>query len=80
MQKNYVVTFKNTHEAIKAESESKANGIKVIVIPTPTFITKSCGISLKIEESFLETFKGLGDKVEYKGIYEQNGNEYIEQI
>lgn len=80
MQKNYVVTFKNTHEAIKAEAEAKANGIKVIVIPTPTFITKSCGISLRIEESLLETFKSLGDKVEYKGIYEQNGNEYIEQI
>ena len=80
MQKKYVVTFKNTHEAIKAESQAKDNKIKVIVIPTPTFITKSCGISLKIDEDFLERFKGLREKVEYKGIYEQSGNEYIEQL
>ncbi|AWZ49740.1 hypothetical protein C3495_13505 [Clostridiaceae bacterium 14S0207] len=76
--KNYIITFKNTHDAIKAEAESKANEIKVTVIPTPTFITKSCGISLRMGEEFLEAFKSLEDKIEYKKVYEQSGSEYIE--
>ncbi|WP_142413700.1 DUF3343 domain-containing protein [Hathewaya massiliensis] len=77
MSKKYVVTFKNTHTAIKAESATKSKGLKVIVIPTPTFITKSCGISLKFEEQYLEAFKGLEGEIEFDSIYEENGSEYI---
>ena len=50
MNKYYIVTFQNTHEAMKAEREALRKQIKVVVTPTPTFITKSCGISLKVDE------------------------------
>lgn len=50
MNKYYIVTFQNTHEAMKAEREALRKQIKVVVAPTPTFITKSCGISLKVDE------------------------------
>jgi hypothetical protein len=55
LNKYYIVTFQNTHEAMKAEREAIKNQIKVIVIPTPTYITKSCGISLKIEEENIKS-------------------------
>ena len=54
MNKYYIVTFKNTLEAMKAERETIKRKIKVVVIPTPTYITKSCGISLKIEEDNIQ--------------------------
>lgn len=54
MNKYYIVTFQNTHEAMKAEKEAIKQKIKLIVIPTPTYITKSCGISLKIDEENIE--------------------------
>ncbi|CAM2863669.1 DUF3343 domain-containing protein [Hathewaya histolytica] len=76
MEKRYVVTFKNTHTAIKGESVAKNNGIKLMVIPTPTFITKSCGISLKFSEQYLEKFQSLNGEIEYDSIYEENGTEY----
>jgi len=50
LNKYYIVTFQNTHEAMKAEREALRKQIKVVVTPTPTFITKSCGISLKVDE------------------------------
>jgi len=50
LNKYYIVTFQNTHEAMKAEREALRKQIKVVVAPTPTFITKSCGISLKVDE------------------------------
>lgn len=77
MSKKYVVTFKNTHTAIKAEASTKSKGIRVTVIPTPTFITKSCGISLKFEEQYLKVFRELDGEIEFNAIYEENGTEYI---
>jgi hypothetical protein len=59
MNKYYIVTFQNTHEAMKAEREAIKKQIKLVVIPTPTYITKSCGISLKIEEDEIHNIIGL---------------------
>ena len=59
MNKYYIVTFQNTHEAMKAEREAIKNQVKVIVIPTPTYITKSCGISLKIDEENIQSITEL---------------------
>jgi len=50
-----LITFKNTHDAINGEKFLKEKGFSVVVMPTPTSITKSCGISLRIDmESFIE--------------------------
>lgn len=50
-----LITFKNTHGAINGEKFLKEKGFSVVVMPTPTSITKSCGISLRVNlESFIE--------------------------
>ena len=75
MNKYYVVTFQNTHEAMKAERETVKRQIKVVVIPTPTYITKSCGISLKVGE---ENIKGIiniikSESIKVKEIFVKDG-------
>lgn len=75
MNKYYIVTFQNTHEAMKAERETVKNQIKVVVIPTPTYITKSCGISLKIEEENIQSIIKLvkSDNIKVKEIFLRDG-------
>jgi hypothetical protein len=50
---------------MKGEREAIKKQIKVVVIPTPTYITKSCGISLKIDE---ENIKGIVELVKSENI------------
>ena len=58
----YLLTFKNTHSAINGEKFLKEKGITVVVMPTPTTITKSCGISLRIvPESFPQVKQLIND-------------------
>lgn len=55
----YLITFKNTHSAISSEKILKEKGIEVVVMPTPTTITKSCGISIRISTNDFEKVKNL---------------------
>ena len=75
MDKYYIVTFQNTHEAMKGEREAIKNQIKVIVIPTPTYITKSCGISLKIDEENIQNIVELikSEVINVKEIFVRDG-------
>ncbi|MGV8982483.1 DUF3343 domain-containing protein [Clostridium sp.] len=75
MNKYYIVTFQNTHEAMKAERETVNKQIKVVVIPTPTYITKSCGISLKIEEENIQSIYNLmkSENIKVKEIFLRDG-------
>lgn len=77
MDKYYILTFENTHNAISGESVLKTNSIKAIVMPTPTFITKSCGISLRLSEEEVEKVKPLVQegkiKVKLVILKEENG-------
>jgi len=75
LNKYYVVTFQNTHEAMKAEREAIKNQIKVVVIPTPTYITKSCGISLKIQEENIQSIIELikADSIKVKEVFVRDG-------
>ena len=73
----YIVTFQNTHEAMKAERETIKKQINVVVIPTPTVITKSCGISLKVDS---ENIKGVislirAENIKVKEIFMKNGED-----
>lgn len=74
----YIITFQNTHGAISAESILKNNNIKVQIMPTPTIITKSCGISIKVDNKFIEQITQLVKNKELviKDIYIKNGTEY----
>jgi len=76
LNKYYIVTFQNTHEAMKAEREAIKKQIKVVVIPTPTYITKSCGISLKIEEENIQSIIDLiqSENIKVKEIFLRDGD------
>lgn len=69
---NYcLIVFKNTMDAIKTEGELKKSNIKAIVMPTPTQISKSCGISIKFDTVDLDLIKNkVNDKsITIKNIY-----------
>ena len=80
MKEFYIVTFNNTHEAMLAESLCLENNLKVTMMPTPTYITKSCGISLKIELRDLDMLKNMvnDNKMAYKATYELKDNKLME--
>ena len=75
MKKYYLVTFQNTHEAMKAERESLLKQVKVVVVPTPTQITKSCGISLKVDEENIKNIIKLvkSENIKVKEIFALDG-------
>jgi len=75
LNKYYIVTFQNTHEAMKAEREALKNKIKVVVVPTPTYITKSCGISLKVDEESVKNIVELikSENIKVKEIFVLDG-------
>ncbi|MGE5627088.1 MAG: DUF3343 domain-containing protein [Solirubrobacterales bacterium] len=74
----YLITFKNTHSAISSEKILKEKGIEVVVMPTPTTITKSCGISIKIGLGDFEKVKNLIKESDFEpgSIYLKNELEY----
>ncbi|WP_297435467.1 DUF3343 domain-containing protein [uncultured Clostridium sp.] len=69
--KLYIMVFNNTHEAMAAEKLMDTENIKVMVMPTPTYITKSCGISLKFDDdSVIAIDKLIEDgKIKFKNVY-----------
>ncbi|AYD41367.1 DUF3343 domain-containing protein [Clostridium fermenticellae] len=74
----YILTFKNTIGAISGESTLKENNIELEVMPTPTVITKSCGLSIRVEEKYITKVKKLvkSEKVMVKRIYVKKDNKY----
>ncbi len=68
----FVVSFTSTHHAMFAEQMLKKAGLKIMVIPTPRQIDKSCGISLKINGTLMNEVIEVLEKynIQTKGIYE----------
>ena len=46
----YIIVFKNTHDAMSAEQKLNELNYKFRIMPTPTLITQSCGICIRVEE------------------------------
>lgn len=67
----FIMVFNNTHEAMSGEKIMEENKIKAMVMPTPTYITKSCGISLRFSESEIDKIETLitNEKIKFKNIY-----------
>jgi hypothetical protein len=80
MKEYYLITFKNTHSAINGEKKMKAEGFEVTVIPTPTTLTKSCGISLRIKPEDFERAAILikGGTIEAGSVFFKSGEGYKE--
>lgn len=62
-----LLTFDSTHKAMAFERKLKGV-LKTILIPTPTAITASCGISLKIEASYEKIYKVI-ESEDLSGVY-----------
>lgn len=54
MDKYYIIAFNSTNEAILSEKVILDKNINARIIPLPTEITASCGLSLRIEADDLE--------------------------
>jgi len=62
----YLLTFKNTHDAIGSEKMLKEKELMIAVMPTPTSMTKSCGLSISVSKEAIEEVKGLISRNELK--------------
>ena len=78
----YLITFKNTHTAISSEKVLKEKGIEATVMPTPTSITKSCGISIRISPDDFQIVSNLIKENAFEAgsvfIKKESGYELIE--
>lgn len=68
---NVLITFDSTNFAIQCETVLKSVGIQGTIMPTPREITKSCGISIKVNHDDLEKIKRLIEdgKIKVKMLY-----------
>ena len=57
MEKIFYVLFNNHENGLKLNSLLKENSLKSTISPTPRSLSKSCGISLIVEEDELEDVK-----------------------
>ena len=73
----YIIVFKNTHDAMSAEQKLSGLNYKFRIMPTPTLITQSCGICIRIEEEE-ELNKIISSNIiEFKNIYKKEESKYI---
>ena len=77
----YIIVFKNTYDAMLAENKLKKLNYDFNIMPTPTSITMSCGICIRIDEKKQIESIIDNDILEYKNIYlkDKKGYELIEK-
>ena len=76
----YIIVFKNTLEAMNGEKVLKEEGFNFRMMPTPTVITQSCGICVRIEdENYIDEIIKR-NIIKYKGIYIKEDNIFKEVI
>ena len=85
MDEYYFLSFDSTNYALQAESYFKKNNFNITIIPTPREVTQSCGLSIKFNDSCVNTIKRAidGINIKTKGIYflkKENGKPKIEKI
>lgn len=73
----YIIVFKNTFDAMAAEKKLKEENFNFRIMPTPTSITMSCGICIRINEKD-EIHTIINNKIlEYKNIYFRENDGYV---
>ena len=74
----YIIVFKNTHDAMAADKMLKESGYEFKIMPTPTTITMSCGICVRIDDK--EQIESIlkDDVLVYKNIYHKEQGGYME--
>jgi hypothetical protein len=73
----YIIVFKNTYDAMAAEKQLKELNFNFRIMPTPTSITMSCGICVRVDEK-KEIDAIINDNIlEYKNVYCRNEDVYM---
>jgi len=77
----YIITFKNTNFAIKAEQCLLEQKMKVSVLPLPSQISAGCGICLKVTQTeIIQALKALTDNgINERGLFSrlQENGKYV---
>lgn len=73
----YIIVFKNTHDAMSAEQKLNGLNYKFRIMPTPTLITQSCGICIRIEEEEKVNEIINNNTVEFKNVYKKEEANYV---
>lgn len=73
----YIIVFKNTYDAMAAEKKLKELNFDFKIMPTPTTITMSCGICVRMDKEENMDLIRNNDIVEYKNIYIRDNAGYI---
>ena len=73
----YIIVFKNTHDAMSAEQKLNGLNYKFRIMRTPTLITQSCGICIRIEEEEKLNEIINNNTIEFKNIYKKEEANYI---
>ena len=73
----YIIVFKNTYDAMAAEKKLKELNFDFKIMPTPTTITMSCGICVRMDEKENIDLIINNDILQYKNIYLKDNAGYI---
>lgn len=73
----YIIVFKNTFDAMAAEKRLTELKYNFKIMPTPTSITMSCGICVRIDEKEIIDAILYKEVLEYKNIYSKDSNCYL---
>ena len=73
----YIIVFKSTYDAMAAEKKLKELNFTFRIMPTPTSITMSCGICVRIEQKDEIDLVINKHILEYKNIYFRDKEGYM---
>lgn len=72
----YIIVFKNTNDAMSGEKKLQELKYNFRIMPTPTSITQSCGICIRVEEeTSINEIKKI-EEFQFKGIYKKSSEGY----
>ena len=74
--KYYIIVFKNTLDAMSGEKAVKEMGLSGRMMPTPTSITQSCGLCVRLDDEESVNKVINEGNMSYKNIYKRENNEY----
>ena len=78
--KYYIIVFKNTLDAMNGEKILKEENFIFKMMPTPTAITQSCGICIRLEDKKYIDEIIERNSIRYKNIYIKEENNFKEII
>lgn len=72
---DYILIFNNTHNALCCEKILNEMKILITILPSPSHISGSCGISIGINQNdFDEVKRIINKKINVKCIYDPKNN------